>query len=120
MSHDALVEIAAAAATARPVEPFLPKHLSERRRGGLLKAVARGLGISPDAHPKILRNIGRRPTEAERRRYGELQKRRDARASELGIDATLIASRATLSDLAHDWDKHSAELMSWQLSLLGK
>lgn len=120
MSHQALVEIAAASATERPIEPFLPKHLSERRRSGILKAVARGLGIPPDGHPKVLRNIGRRPLEAERRRYGELQKRRDARAAALNIDPTLIASRATLSDLAHDWDKHSPELMSWQLALLNK
>src|SRR5262249_32315894 len=52
LSHEVLVEIAAAAATARPIEPFLPRHLSERRRSGLLKAVAAGLGISPEQHPK--------------------------------------------------------------------
>ena len=119
-SHEALVEIAAAAATARPIEPLLPRHLSERRRGGLMKAIAKGLGVSPDNHPKILRPAGRRPSEAERRRFLELQKRRDARAAELAIDPTLIASRATLSDLALDWDKHVDELMGWQKRLLGE
>ena len=57
MSHEALVEIAAAAAAAQPIEPFLPRHFSERRRAGLLKAVARGLGLSPEGHPKLLRRI---------------------------------------------------------------
>lgn len=118
MSHDALVEIAAAAATQRSIEPFLPKHLSERRRGALAKAVARGLGLIPEQHPQILRVSGRRPNEAKRRRFLELQKRRDTRAAQLEIDPTLIASRATLSDLAHDWDQHSPQLMNWQREIL--
>ncbi len=118
LSHQALVDIAAAAATARPVEPFLPRHLSERRRRGLLKAVAAGLGLSPEQHPKILRSISRRPSEGERRRFLDLQARRDAQAARLGIDPTLIASRAMLSDLAHNWDKHQDDLMVWQRKLL--
>jgi ribonuclease D len=118
ISHEALVEIAAATATSRPIEPHLPRHLSERRRGGVLKAVARGLGIAPDEHPKILKSIGRRPSEAERKRFMELQKVRDAKAGELDIDPTLIASRSTLSDLAHDWQRYEGELMGWQKKLL--
>ena len=48
----------------------------------------------------------------------DLQKRRDLKATELDIEPTLIASRATLSDLAHDWDKFAPELMNWQRDLL--
>ena len=120
LSHEALVDIAAAAATGRAVEPFLPRHLSERRRGTLKSSLQRGLALSVSEHPKILRSSGRRPSEQERRRFLELQKRRDARAAELDIDPTLIASRGTLSDLAHDWDKQATELMKWQRELLEK
>lgn len=118
LSHEALVEIAASAATARPIEPHLPRHLSERRRGGVLKAVARGLGVAPEEHPKILKSIGRKPSDTERKRFMELQKVRDARAGELDIDPTLIASRGTLSDLAHDWERYEGELMGWQKKML--
>jgi ribonuclease D len=118
LSHDALVKIAAAAALAQPIEPFLPRHISERRRGGLMKAITHGQHLSPERHPKILRHITRRPSDGERRRFTELQKRRDAQAAALGIDPTLIASRSMLSDLAYDWDKHSPELMTWQRELL--
>ena len=118
MSHEALVEIAAAAATSKPIEPFLPKRLSERRKHALMAAIAEGLAKSPDHQPKILKNISRRANETERRRFIELQNRRDARAADLGIDPTLIASRGTLSDLAHDWDEHIRELMNWQRELL--
>ena len=118
LSHETLVEIAGAAANSKPIDAFLPRHFSERRRAGLMGAIARGLGISPDAHPKILRNISRRPSEAERQRFIDLQTRRDAKAVDLAIDPTLIASRSVLSDLAHNWDKYSGELMNWQRELL--
>ena len=118
MKHESLVEIAAASSMARPIDVLLPKHFSDRRRNGLMKAIAHGLGVSPEDHPKILRNIGRRPNEAERRRYLELQKHRDTHATALAIDPTLIASRGMLSDLAHNWDKHQGELMNWQRELL--
>jgi ribonuclease D len=120
ISHEVLVAIAAAAATEKPVDPLVPRHLSERRRDGLRKALARGLALSPEGHPEILRTSGRRPNEPERLRFIELQKRRDTRAVELQIDPTLIASRATLSDLAHDWEQHEIELMRWQRELLKK
>jgi ribonuclease D len=118
MSHESLVEVAAASAAGKPIELFLPKHISERRLAGLLSAIAHGFKLSPDQHPGILRPISRRPSAAERHRFIELQKHRDARATALGLDPTLIASRATLSDLAHNWEKHSSELMTWQRALL--
>ena len=118
LSHETLVSVAAAAATRRPIEPFLPKHISERRRSGVTKAIAEALEISPEKFPKLLERIVHRPSEAERRRFLELQKRRDSHATELGIDPTLIASRAMLSDLARNWDKHVRDLMSWQRELI--
>jgi ribonuclease D len=83
-----------------------------------MNALAQGLDLAPDGHPRILRRVTRRPSEGEKRRFTDLQKRRDAHAATLGIDPTLIASRGMLSDLAFDWDKHSPELMSWQHELL--
>jgi ribonuclease D len=118
MSHEGLVNIAAAAVAAQPIAPLFSRHLSERRREGVLKAVAHGLALQAERHPKILRNISRRTTEGERRRFAELQKCRDAHAAKLDIDPTLIASRGMMSDLAYDWDKHQAELMNWQRALL--
>jgi ribonuclease D len=120
MSHDTLVDVAAAAATQRPIEPLLPRTISERRRSGVAKAVADGLEIPAEKFPKILQRTNHRPTEAERKRFVELQKHRDEHAQKLGIDPTLIASRGTMSDLARNWDKYSKELMNWQRELLTK
>jgi len=120
LSHEALVGIAGAAATSQPIEAFLPRYISDRRRNSLAKAVEHGLALSADRHPRPLRRFSRRTTEGERRRFLELQKRRDAHAARLGIDPTLIASRGMLSDLAYEWEKHVGDLMNWQRELLAE
>lgn len=118
LSHEVMVDLADAVANSKPVDPLVPRHLTPRRRDGLAEAIQRGLHLSADQHPEFIRHRSRRPNEAERRRYTELEHRRNARAQQLGIDPTLIASRATLGDLARSWDRHAPELMKWQRELL--
>jgi ribonuclease D len=118
LQHEKLIEIAAVAGAHRDFRPVLPRHLSERRRNALLKAIEKGLRLSVEKHPDHIRRVNHRPTEAERRRYAEIEKRRDARATKLDIDPTLIASRTTISELARDWNKHAPCLMDWQRELL--
>lgn len=118
LAHETLVDVAAAAADHRPIEPLLPAQLSPRRRAGLMRAIRTGLRLSAEQHPLPRLQSGRRPNEAERQRFLELQQRRDRQAHRLGIDPALIASRATLAELAHDWERHAPELMRWQRELL--
>ena len=118
LAHEKLVAIAAAVVGHDSVERHFPRHLSPRRREGVGKAIKAALAHSTDSHPEVLRNRVRRPSEAERRRYHELEERRDAVAHHLGIDPTIIASRGVLGDLVRDWEKHAPELMKWQRQLL--
>jgi len=118
LAHEKLTEIAAAAVNGTPVESTFPRHLSERRRHGLAIAVKKGQAIPAEQQPQVPVRKGRRPTEAEKRRCFQLERKRDHRAKELDIDATLIASRSVLWELARDWDKASSELMAWQRELL--
>ena len=118
LSHERMADIAAAAAARVPFENILPPKMSPRRRETLLAAVKTGLAVPVARHPEILRQEFRRPSEAEFRRFRELEKRRDAQAHELGIDPTLIAPKAALGDLARDWNKHAPDLMNWQRELL--
>jgi ribonuclease D len=118
LAHEKLVAIAAAAAARRPVEPLLPPRLSPRRRAGLAAAIKTALQLSAERYPDFWRPKGHRPTEAEVHRYRELERRRNAHAHKLGIDPALIASRATLGELARDWPRQAPELMSWQRELL--
>ncbi|HEY5298872.1 MAG TPA: HRDC domain-containing protein [Verrucomicrobiae bacterium] len=118
LSHEKIVDIASAAATNHSVENFLSPRMSPRRRDSLFAAIKTGLALSHEKHPEILRQKFYRRSEAEFRRYRELEKIRNHRAHALEIDPTLIASKATLGDLARDWDKHAPELMNWQRELL--
>jgi ribonuclease D len=118
VNHEKLVEIATTAAAHHPVEKLIPPQMSPRRRSGVLEAVKAGLAVPAEAQPEIHRHHHERPGEAEFKRYRELEKIRDARANELGIDSTLIASRPTLGDLARDWERHAPLLMNWQRELL--
>jgi hypothetical protein len=47
-----------------------------------------------------------------------LERIRDRNAHELAIDPTLIAPKSVLGELAQDFDRHAAGLMSWQRALL--
>jgi ribonuclease D len=118
LSHERLVDIAAAKAAHHSIEPILPPRMSPRRRDTLIDAVKAGFALPASQHPEIIRHKFHRPSEAEFRRYRELEKHRDACAHKLGIDPTLIASKATLGDLSRDWDKHVPKLMKWQQQLL--
>jgi ribonuclease D len=118
LSHEALVDISAAVTGHLPIDHLLPRHFSPRRRDGLNEAIEKGLAVSPDEHPEILRFHSRRHTEAQRQRFALLEQKRNSRATELGMDPTLIASRATLLALAEDWNIHQGDLMNWQRDLL--
>jgi ribonuclease D len=118
LRHETLIDLSAAAVVGRPIEPLIPKRFSDRRRAGLSQAISQGLAVPSHKQPEPLRPTGRRLSETERRRAIELQQHRDARAVQLGIDPTLIASRATLLDLAENWDRHAPELMKWQWELM--
>ena len=120
LNHEKLVEMASVAAAENPVESLVPSQMSPRRKTGLFEAVKTGLAVKPEAQPEILRHQFQRPSEAEFRRFNELEKIRDARAQELGIDSSLIASRPVLGDLARNWETSAPLLMNWQRELLQK
>jgi ribonuclease D len=117
LSHEKMVELAGAAGH-RPVEPLLPPRMSPRRRETLLAAIRAGVTLPHDRYPERIRHHSLRPTEEETRRYRELERRRNGHAHKLGIDPTVIASKATLGELARNWDRHAPELMNWQRELL--
>jgi ribonuclease D len=116
LTPEAMVQLAMAAAESQSVRDILPRHLSPHRREGILKAVAAGLAV--DKPPGVLRRAPYRQNESEKRRMHDLEKRRDREAAGLGIDPTIIASRAMLVLLAKDWEAHQGELMQWQRELL--
>ena len=118
LSHETMIAVAAAVAERQPMEQFIPPRMHPRRRETLLAAVRAALTVPPEQFPQKIRHHSQRPTEAEFKRFRDLEKVRNQHAHELQIDPTLIAPKSVLGDLARDWDKHAPELMNWQRELL--
>jgi ribonuclease D len=118
MSHERLLSMANSVVRGKSIAAIIPRRLSARRRKRLITALEKGLNLPESEHPAVLRQTGRRPLPQEQKQFEELKARRDAQASQLGIDPSLIASRSTLASLARDRDGNAAELMNWQKELL--
>ena len=118
LAHEKMVEIAIAVAEHQPIEHLIPPKMHPRRKENLLTTIRFALEVPPEKFPQVIKHRSQRPSEAEFRRFREIEKRRDKHAHELGIDPTLIAPKSVLGDLARDWVKHAAELMNWQRELL--
>lgn len=118
LSHETMVDLSRAAASGSPLDRLIPQRMHPRRRETLASALRKGLATPSSSLPPILRHTSKRPSEQEFQRFREIEKIRDQQASALGLDPTLIASKAVLGDLARDWDGESPKLMSWQRNLL--
>jgi ribonuclease D len=116
LTPEAMVQFSIAACESNNVKDLLPAHFSPRRREGILTAIEHGLAA--ERPPRTLQRAHYRQSESEKRRMFELERRRNKRGAELGIDPTIIASRAMLVLLAKDWEQHREELMKWQEALL--
>jgi ribonuclease D len=113
-----MVAISVAVSEQQPFEPMIPPRMHPRRRETLLAAIRAAQGVPPEQFPEKIRHHSQRPTEAEFRRFRELEKIRDDHAHGLQLDPTLIAPKSVLGDLARDWDKCAPGLMNWQRELL--
>jgi len=118
LSHETMVAIAMAVSLHQPFEQLIPARMHPRRRETLLAAIRAAQSVPPEQFPEKIRHFSKRPTEAEFRRFRELEKIRDHHAHSLQLDPTLIAPKSVLGDLARDWDKFAPGLMSWQRELL--
>lgn len=119
LRHEALSDLADQASLKQDARGIkLPPFLTSRRRHGVTEAIGRGLEVPATDRPVHVRVRSRRMTTAELDRSEDLRKVRDRRAGELGIDPTLIASKATLFALGRNdadaWDG----LLPWQRALL--
>lgn len=120
MSPQKAVDLAAAAADDKPIEEFISRRYSPRRREQLIKAVNQGVAMPENQLPRHVRQRGVRMTAAQKQEVVKIQELRDRRAAELEIDPTLIASRATMTALAIDWDPAFDSLMNWQKEILSR
>ncbi|MBM3822646.1 MAG: ribonuclease D [Verrucomicrobia bacterium] len=120
LGHEQMVAVAAIATQPgfSPDKAPLPHRWSSLKRSGCLAAIQEGLRCPEEHWPDYPQRVATRWTDAERSRFEKIQALRDQAAHNAGLDPTLIASRATLVQLAGDWQAASQSLMRWQLELL--
>ena len=119
MSHENLVALADAAARERPVNSLLPRFRTSREQEKFSRCLDGALKLSPEDYPRRIRHPrGRGLTQEENQRFESITRQRDQKAKELEIDPTLIASRATLIQLAQNWQICAPTLLPWQRELL--
>ena len=118
LSHETMIAIAVAVSEHQPFEQMIPPRMHPRRRETLHAAIRAAQGVPPEQFPQKIRHVSQRPTEAEFKRFRELEKIRDRHAHGLQIDPTLIAPKSVLGDLARDWEQYAPGLMQWQRELL--
>jgi ribonuclease D len=120
LSHEHLLAVAAAVTRGKPVQHVVPRHVSSNRVARMALAIDRGLKLPATEHPQPRRNTGQRLSSVQQVEFDRLKGRRDRRALELGIDPTLIASKADLVSLVKNPDSIGRQLLTWQRELLEK
>jgi ribonuclease D len=99
--------------------PQIPNWLPSSRRRRLLLVVAQSLEIPESEWPKRSRNVRMRPSGDEERRFEQLRLKRDQLATDLALEASVVASRNALEKVAREPEAVEAVLMRWQRDLLG-
>lgn len=117
LNHDTLLDLAVDRRPLGEVSSALPPRMNNRRRNGVMKAIEDARNVPLSECPTRRRREFQHPSIGEQRRFLELREHRDRVAAALAIDPTLIASRATLMDLATR-PEAASELMTWQLNLM--
>ena len=118
LSHKLLLQVVRMAADGKKWEVCLPRWVSGRRRKSMRVCLQAAMQLPPENWPE--QKVAHRTSmsESEKDRAQELKTHRDAQADLLGIDPTLIASKAALNDLAKDWESHAPQLMDWQRKII--
>jgi ribonuclease D len=119
LSHETLVALAAASIHTETGHSSSPGRISPRWRKGIEGAIKAGLAVPEADWPVAERRVGPRLSRSQKRRYDDLRRRRDEQATQLGLDPSVIASRAALVALAAGGELQPGGLMCWQRELLG-
>ncbi len=94
------------------------RHLTPRRRRGFMGAAEEAMNLPEEELPLRLRRAGVRPTQAMERLAEDLRRRRDLKATELGLEPSFIAPRAAVDSIAADEERSAILLAPWQRELL--
>jgi ribonuclease D len=115
LQNEKLIE---AAARLDRGEPVAYSHFSSSRQRRFAAAAEAALALPPEEWPRPIRKPRVRPTPEQERFFAALKTKRDTIATQLALDPSLIAPKATLEQIAADPPSAASRLLPWQLSLI--
>src|SRR2546428_376394 len=95
------------------------RHFSERRARDFKATIDAALALKEEDWPETQKRRADRPTREMERAAEAMRKRRDQAASELKIEPSFIAPRATIDAIAADRARAEHLLVPWQRQLIG-
>ncbi len=117
---EAMIKISESAQANQPVNGLIPRRMPEHRRREIQQCIKNGRAVVDGECPAKHRPPPRKHiTPSQKKRFEEIQSKRNREAEGLGIDPTLIASRATMVRLACEADDIMVEVLPWQRAILG-
>ena len=116
LRNDQLIETAHA--VSRGETPQF-RHFSERRARDFQATINTALALKEEDWPETRKRHADRPTREMERAAEAMRKRRDQAASELKIEPSFIAPRATIDAIAADCARAEQLLVPWQRQLIG-
>lgn len=119
LSPDTMIAIANTAAAGKGIGDLLPRRMPDHRKGAVRKQVKAAMQIpEPECPVKHKAPPRKHISPSQKKRFGEIQKQRDAEAQKLKIDPTIIASRSTMVRLACEAEGVFTDVLPWQQQLL--
>ena len=120
LSPDTMRDVAESAVSGRSSASLLPRRMPDHRKHTIDRLVRQACELREEELPVAHKSPPRKHiSPAQKKRFNDLQVVRDREAVELGIDPTLIASRAMLVRLSCEADGVFDEVLPWQRALLG-
>src|SRR5205085_11676009 len=116
LRNDQLIETARAASRG---EMLQFRHFSERRTRDFQATIDSALALREEDWPETRKRRGERPTREMERAAEAMRRRRDHAASELKIEPSFIAPRATIDAIAANGARAEQLLVAWQRQLIG-
>ena len=120
LTPDAMIKMSESLQTGKDANDFIPKRMPEHRRREVQRCIKAGRAVAENDCPAKHRPPPRKHiSPAQKKRFEEIQSRRNREAEKLEIDPTIIASRATMVRLACEADGVFEDVLPWQRALLG-
>ena len=115
-----MIKMSESLQTGKDVNDFIPRRMPEHRRREVQRCIKAGRAVAENDCPAKHRPPPRKHiSSAQKKRFEEIQSRRNQEAEKLEIDPTIIASRATMVRLACEADGVFEDVLPWQRALLG-